>query len=135
MTKAANDTTGFGVNQDQTDPFRFEGVMNPIKTNGYQANWLMVDPIDRGICMELGKRASAMVVDIAQQKPGRIVPPHPMICAMDFCIVKMKRDLDLNRLLNADPLAFLNEYVMIAQHIDRQKLNFPDDVRLQFARR
>lgn len=132
--KAKDDTTGFATSDDLTNPFRFEGSREPIKTNGISVNWNEVSLIDRAICMELGKRASALIVAIAQSRPGSIVPPHPAICGMDFAVVHLRRGLDLQAFMNADDLTFTQEFVKIAQHINRRLMTFPADVRLRFEK-
>lgn len=135
MSKAVDDTTGFPVNRDQTNPFRFEGSREPLQTNGIRIPWDRIPPIDRAICLELGKRASLMVQAQARANPGaHIVPPHPNICGMDFALVHLRRELDLNAFRLADDLTFYAEFFKIAQNVDRQAGTFPADVKLRFAR-
>ena len=115
------------------DPFESTGERLPELSNGIVNNWSAIPPLDAVACKRLGERASRMLVDYAVKNPQRrIVPPHPTVCAMDFALVHLHRRLDLRALESANDLDFLSEYIVIAQHINRQTGHWPTGVALNF---
>lgn len=115
------------------DPFVHVSTRNPIKSNGILANWSAIPPDEMSQCKRLGVRASAMVAQYARENPQRlIVTPHPIICSMEFALVHLTRPLRLGDLEKADDLTFKAEYLMIAQHIDRENSRWNSAIPLKF---
>lgn len=115
------------------DPFEHARNDLPEKSNGIMPNWGALPPDEISQCKRLGVRAAALVAKHAAENPQRrIVTPHPIICAMDFALVHLHRPLKLTALENADDLAFMAEFVKIAQHIDRDRAHWNSAIPLQF---
>jgi len=122
---------------DDNDPFIYAGKIVPIvKRNGAQLpNFASMNPMELGLCLAIGKRAAELIHQHAIDHPEKnIVPPHPLICAVDVAVAHLAVTLDLKRFFNADNLAFIPEFVQIAHHIDRVNNLFPTDVALKFRK-
>lgn len=123
--------------QDDNDPFIHAGKIVPItKSNGAQLpNFTSMNPMELGLCLAIGKRASELISQHAIDHPEKnIVPPHPLICAVDVAVAHLAVPLDLKRFFNADNLTFIPEFVQIARHIDRVANFFPTTVELKFKK-
>ena len=123
--------------QDDFDPYIYAGEIVPItKRNGAPMPDLhRMSPMELGLCLAIGKRASALISQHAIDNPHKnIVPPHPLICAVEVAIAHLAQPLDLQRFFSADNLTFIPEIVQIARHIDRVNNFFPTTVMLKFRK-
>ena len=121
------------------DPFAPEKgfiIGSSLINGGARIPWERINPDDMKLCLAIGRRASAWLVDFAAQHPEKhIEPPHPLICAADVACTHLSFLLDLERFLSAPDLDFCGEYITIAKFLDRPRGIFPSSVILKFARR
>lgn len=118
--------------QRSNDPFEHFRTMHPTR-HGSVPSFDVLNPLEVSQCKRLGVRAAALVAKHAQENPQRlIVTPHPIICAMDFAVVHLARPLKLQALEDCDDLAFMADFIKIAQHIDRDNGRWNRAIPLQF---
>lgn len=73
---------------------------------------------------------------IAANRPDPILEVNPAIIAIDISIVHVLRDLDLEKMLNADELALMAEHGRIQTNLVRNPFPFfPAECMLEFARK
>ena len=123
------------MNPDKYDPFRIDAAAHrmPKKSNGIVPNYKAIPLPELHLCQVLGKRASDLIAHHANTHPERqIVTPHPLVCSADFATVHLHRPLRLQALHEADDLAFMGDYLLIARHLDREHCRWDRSIPLNF---
>lgn len=119
---------------------RYQVPLKPRNTVPANHPFATLNPIDKAMCVQIGKRVAAIFKSRGVPLPGTVDPlafieVNPTIAEMDLAVVHLARNLDLRAMAAADDLAIAAEYREIQRNINRPLLFFPADVRLQFARR
>lgn len=93
-------------------------------------------PEDVARCMQIAFRLRDLALQYrATNQRDYLIEANPAIVGIDIAIVSALRNLDLQRMLNADELALFAEHARIQQNIVRAPLPFfPAECMLEFAR-
>lgn len=91
-------------------------------------------PRDLLLSQALARRAKDLAKLMGQlDRSIKVIELHPDVLAVDFAVLRLRRDYDLAKLLQADNLTFIEEFRLLQIYIKRNLLFFPGDVRLRFA--
>ena len=103
---------------------------------GPQVNWQQVTPDEARFCRAIAERARRFIVDYRKHHPKNLVlEPDLQIIVMDVMLTHIKRDMKLFEWLTAGDPEFLTEFAQVASHINRSLADFPQAVKLRFARK
>lgn len=93
-------------------------------------------PEDVARCQQIAFRLRELALQYRSINPrDPLIEANPAIVGIDIAIVAALRNLDLQRMLNADELALFAEHARIQQNIVRNPLPFfPAECMLEFAR-
>jgi len=118
-------------------PLRARMAGDPAKADPVTkllASRLHPDDVTR--CMQIAFRLRDLALQYrATNQKDYLIEANPAIVGIDIAIVAALRNLDLQRMLNADELALFAEHARIQQNIVRNPLPFfPAECMLEFAR-
>ena len=126
---------------DPLDPFRNDernGEILPFQKHGPALIRFakVLTREDADLCIELGKRCSALIVQLSlRHPPGTVIPPHPLHSAVDWAVIHVHRGLDLRQCLNIDDLSLTSQYSEAVKHLDRVNLTLSKECRLNLPLR
>lgn len=103
--------------------------------------FLRINPVDMALIVVIGERIRNLLTAHAKllHDKGKPIPHEiqhvtdPMLTQMDLAIVHLAIPLDLMRMQYASEFDLIEDYLTIAQHINRPLLFFPASVKLRFA--
>ena len=122
------------TSKDITDPFRYEGNFAPERSNGIRIPWERISPVDMVLLRQLGKRVTAILVDMRERGGVQLMPPHDAMSSADFAVAHLQRPLDLQAMMLAPDDELLREYVTIARYINRRMGVLLPGARLRFLK-